>query len=433
MNAAEEQFTLIIVEKITRKKLIHIHFSKVNKLKGRYIPFIIWLAAALSLFIGCSEPESNIRSDSESEKQIVLKSDSLYQTVIFYQKVVYTDSLLLDEIQDITVGDAGTVFIAGKKWNHLEVHKFSSNGSYIGSIGQFGKAPGAFEAVNRIQFNGSDIWVSDTQLNRITRFDISTGSVQEMINLDSLFQRISADSKRSFATIDPVGLIDSDRLLVKLANERNPIYQPESEFSYAFLNRSQSDSLRIEPITEAKSRRYVVGDYAGRPVAFSLDINERPLIDFRPGGLIYIANSSDFLIRVFSKNGNLVRHYRFPYERLRLKPEEEIFSSYTYNRQLLMVRESAEYPEYWPALYHLFLDDQQRIWVSTVKPDREVSEWFVIDDSKKQIAARFEWPVDKPIWDVKNGRAYTVESDSAGFKMVVSYDVEFDAKIEGYK
>jgi len=392
------------------------------------MPFIIWMAAALFLFIGCSESDSTIRSISDGEKPIVLKSDSLYQTVIFNQNVVYTDSLLLDEIQDVAVDGSGTVFMAGEKWNHLEVHKFSFTGTYLGSIGQLGKDPGAFEAVNRIQFNGSDIWVSDTQLNRMTRFDTSTGAVQEIVDLDSLLIRVTADTKRSFATIDPAGQFDSDRLLVELTDERNPIYQPEFEFSYAFLNRSLPDSLRIEPITDAKSRRYVVGDYAGRPVAFSLAINERPLIDFTPGELIYIANSSEFLIRVFSQNGNLVRLYRFPYERLRLEPEEEVFPSYTYNRQLWMVRESAEYPEYWPALYHMFLDDQQKIWVSTVKPDRGVSEWFVIDDSEKQIVARFEWPVEKPIWDVKNGRAYTVESDSAGFKKVVSYDIEFSGQ-----
>ena len=247
-----------------------------------------------------------------------------------------------------------------------------------------------------------------------------------MVNLDSLFARITAVNKRNFATIDPAGPIDSDRMLVMLTKERNPIYQPEFEFSYAFLDRTQPDTLRIEPFAEAKSRRYVVGDYAGRPVAFSLDINERPLIDFTPGGLIYEANSSEFQIRVFSNKGKLIRHYQFPYERQRLNPKEEVFPAYTYNRQLLMVRESAEYPEFWPALYHMFLDDQQRIWVSKVKPDREVSEWFVIDDKEAQIAARFEWPADKPIWDVKKGRAYTIESDSAGFKTVVSYDIEFD-------
>lgn len=387
--------------------------------------FIIWMAATLFLFIGCSESDLTIKYNSDVDKPVVLNSDSLYQTVVFNQNVVYTDSLLLDEIQEIAVDGAGTVFVAGEKWNHLEVHKFSSTGTYLGSIGRLGKAPGAFEVVNRIQFKGSDIWVSDSKLNRMTRFDISTGAVQEIVNLDSLFVRVTEDSKKSYDTIDPAGQFDSDRLIVTLTNERNPIYQPEFKFSYAFLDRTQPDTLRIEPFAEAKSRRFIVGDYAGRPVAFSLDINERPLIDFTPGGLIYIANSSEFLIRVFSQNGNLVREYRYPYERLRLNPKEEVFPSYTYNRQLLMVRESAEYPEYWPALYHMFLDDQQRIWVSTVKRDREVSEWFVIDDSEKKIAARFEWPVEKPIWDVRNGRAYTVESDSAGFKTVVSYDIEF--------
>ena len=91
-----------------------------------------------------------------------------------------------------------------------------------------------------------------------------------------------------------------------------------------------------------------------------------------------------------------------------------------------MVRESAEYPEYWPALHDMFLDDQQRLWVSTVTRDRSLSEWFVIDDKQQEITARFKWPTAKQIWDVRNGHAYTVESDSAGFKIVVSYEFELN-------
>jgi hypothetical protein len=241
--------------------------------------------------------------------------------------------------------------------------------------------------------------------------------------------KLIEDENVRLPIIDPVGAVDANQVLVSLAGERNPIYQPEFKQKYALLERMQSDSMKLKPIFEGQARRYVVGDYAGRPVAFSLTINERPLIDFKQEGLIYAANSSEFTIRVFSQDGTLVRIYQFPYERLRLNPAEEIFPDYTYNRQLLMVRESAEYPEYWPALYDMFLDDEERLWVSTVTRDRLKSEWFVIDDKEKQITASFTWPTDKHIWDVRNGHAYTVESDSAGFKTVVSYEFEFNPKL----
>lgn len=362
----------------------------------------------------------------DNVEQIVFDSDSSYPEVAFQRDVSYRDSLLLDDIHDLDIGEDGTIYLAGEKWNHREIHKFSASGEYHGSIGSIGEDPGSFLATDRIDVSGNDLWVSDSELNRITQFNASSGAVKQIVALDSIFSHSVFAEKIEYPTVNPLGWTGSSGFLVTLSGERNPAYQPEFNVQFALLNRVQADSSELTRLFKGKAKRFVVGDYAGRPVAFSLEINEQPIIDYRTDGLIYAANSSDFYVRIFSREGQLIRTYRYPYKRFRLDPQEEIFPSYTYNRQLLMVRESADYPEYWPALYHMFLDDEQRLWVSTVTADRDIAEWFIIDDTTQQLIARFHWPVEKPIYQVKKGTAYTIERNSAGFKIVISYDLRIE-------
>jgi len=376
---------------------------------------------------GCCGFNESGTSIPESVDQVVFDTDSTYPKMEFQRDVVYMDSLLLDIIHDIDVDSEGTVYMAGEKWNHLEVHKFSAEGDYLGSIGSLGKEPGSFLRMSRIDIRGTNLWVSDAEMNRLTRFDAGTGKLQHVVELDSVLTLLKGSAAgNGYAAINPVGPIQSNRFMVTLSAERNPAYQPQFDVDYALISSGEDDSLNTTQLFKGKARRYVVGDYAGRPVAFSLEINERPLADFNAGGLIYTANSSDFYIRVFNQEGAFIRTYRYPYERFRLDPQQEIFPSYTYNRQLFMVRESADYPEFWPALYHMFLDDEQRLWVSSVTANRNIAEWFVIDDRSQSLVSRFNWPVDKPFSAVRNGYAYAIEKNSAGFKIVVRYKIQPD-------
>ena len=74
----------------------------------------------------------------------------------------------------------------------------------------------------------------------------------------------------------------------------------------------------------------------------------------------------------------------------------------------------------------MFLDDEQRLWVSSVTANRNIAEWFVIDDRSQSLVSRFNWPVDKPFSAVRNGYAYAIEKNSAGFKIVVRYKIQPD-------
>ncbi|WP_340103850.1 hypothetical protein [Rhodohalobacter sp. 8-1] len=383
------------------------------------------LVGLLTLMTGCFGHDSSRNNEPANTRQIIFEDDSVLPGIVFDKQVVFMDSLYLDNIHDIAVDRNGIVFLSGEKWNHMRIHRFLADGDYAGHIGQLGNTPGSFQEADRLQVSDSALWVSDPELRRISKFDPSTGDFMEAVDIDTLYTRSDFAADLAQTDITPVGLLDGSRILLIESGKRNPAYQPEWQIQYTSLTLNENGQPEITRLFKGMAQRYMVGDYAGRPAAFTLSINEQPFIDFKPNGLLYAANSSDFYVRVYSQEGGLLRTYAYPYERLELNPDDDIFPSYTYNRQLLMVRESAEYPKFWPALYHMLLDDEKRIWVSTVVEDREMSEWFVIDDRSQELIARFMWPVDKPIRLVKNGTAYTIEKNSAGFEVVAAYNISF--------
>jgi len=91
---------------------------------------------------------------------------------------------------------------------------------------------------------------------------------------------------------------------------------------------------------------------------------------------------------------------------------------------LQMIREADNLPESWPALNDLLIDDENRLWVSTIVEDFEIFEWWVLEETGELIT-RFKWPRDEPIEVVKNGYMYTLETDEdTGLQQVVRYRIE---------
>ena len=77
-------------------------------------------------------------------------------------------------------------------------------------------------------------------------------------------------------------------------------------------------------------------------------------------------------------------------------------------------------PETWPALNDMLVDDEKRLWISTIMEDFDVNEWWVIEDNGNVIA-KFEWPRDEPIEAVKNGYIYTRKVDEMDVVLIVQY------------
>jgi len=83
-------------------------------------------------------------------------------------------------------------------------------------------------------------------------------------------------------------------------------------------------------------------------------------------------------------------------------------------------------PDTWPAYSTMLMDDENRVWAALFTDNEETYEWRVYTD-EGEFLATFTWPRSKTISEVKNGLAYTRETDEeTGLQQVVRYRMAFD-------
>ena len=364
--------------------------------------FTVLLSALL--FWGCGD--ENRRSVPKhvlelSNLTIFPKTSESESSISLSRQIAFSDSLLLDEIISVAADDSGNVFIAGSSWKRRVVHVFEPDGTRRQSIGNYGEGEGEFLEISGIQIRGNRLYVFDDELQRATIFSTETGEFLESVNLTPRY--INRKEELDEIQWRPVWARADGTFLIQRKEEKNPAYYPDRFLRYFAINRD-SKVLSGE-LLEQRDTQYLVGDYAGRPAPFTLDIPERSMLAISEQDDLYSAWTGEFLVKVYNEDGDYQRAYYHPLNRIDLKRKELIHPRFSHNKQLRRIRESAEYPEKWPALYSMLIDDQDRIWVSTVIDDEEQFGWWVIGSNA--TFKRFKWPKEKPVQLIKDGFAYT--------------------------
>lgn len=334
-----------------------------------------------------------------------------------HKETVYDDSLHLDKITAVSVDENNRVYIAGESWNRLKVFRFDRAGNLLDSLGTYGGGFGAFLEVSRLQLLNNRLYVFDDVLSRVSAVHLESFQMSDTVGFSNFYEQLSDREPKGHSTVKYAGLNGS--YLVAYQRERDPAYDQKGLLSYYLTN--ADGTLLSGKIHEQPDERYLVGDYAGRPAPFTLSLSEKPLLTVSAEGRIYSAFTDEFLIYVFGPDGIDLHSYYYPFQRSDLDPAEVIHPRYSHNNQLLMVRESADYPKQWPALYSMIADDEGKIWISTIGDDRSFLGWYVLDDLTGKLVTSFNWPIDKPIVAVKNGLVYTIEKNSMGYEIVVKY------------
>lgn len=333
------------------------------------------------------------------------------------KEMVFNDSLFLNQITAIEVDSQGNLFLGGKSWNRRQVHIFNSNGSYRDSLGSYGNNFGQFADISRMQWHNNLLYVFDDELNRVTTINTTSGEIVDTVGFNINSNHLPSDWADFQAA--PVAISSNGLYLVSFQRYRDPAYESEGDiYFYKVNNRGEVMSGKV---LIQQDIQYLVGDYAGRPAPFILPLSEKPLLAISDKEKIYSAYSDEFLIHVQNVDGSTSHFYYYPITRYDLDPNEVIHPRFSHNDQLTRIRESAEYPDKWPALYSLLTDDEERIWVSTITENRDELKWWVIDDSRGKLTATFRWPFEKKIKYVRNGNVYTVEKNNMGFQEVIKY------------
>jgi hypothetical protein len=340
---------------------------------------------------------------------------------------------LIGRLGPFDVDDDGRVYVADAMQHR--VHVFDPAGRYLTHFGREGSGPGEFRAMGGPKFSNGYIHVYDPMMMRLSRYSPDTFEESGTI-------LIQAINKREVAGLDGFMqsgffFINPDKFLVNFTSRLvpNPSYEGynlnERFRTYHLMDRNRKlelDSLFTLPAYKALSAT-VDGQYRFTQFEFL----GSSLIT-TSGNAIYMARSGEFLIKVYDAGGNYQRAYYAPFQNVAFTREDAIrqqiqdYEEGVFEWRVSVIENAPEeqIPDTWPALEDILVDDKNRLWVATIIEDLDSHEWWVVDESGELIT-KFEWPRDEPIELVKNGYAYTRQTEKeTGLQQVVMYRIEFE-------
>lgn len=367
-------------------------------------------------------------------------SDSLNKYEFVKEQVFGdTEEILLGMIGDIEVDSKDQVYIVDMGNNNIQV--FSPDGSYSGSISRQGRGPGEFANATRftqIIIQSNKIYVTGTEWvtsDKVHVFSLDDFSLIDEILFDSSEKKeFNSDLENYFPR--SVYPFVNEQMLVGYEHHRSSAYIKREQNHIPYYLHDSNGSLIEGPVLVQKDRTYLYQVHEGRQINYyAFPFFGKSLLEVSNDGVIYTAFTDEFNINVQSPNGETLRTIEHPFQKIPItrsglisKYEEIDMSRLDFyegdDTALKMIREADNLPQAWPALDDMIIDDENRLWVSTIVEDFDIYEWWVLEENGELIT-KFEWPRDEPIEVIKNGKVYARQTDEiTGLQQVVRYGIE---------
>lgn len=351
------------------------------------------------------------------------------------------DEVIMGEIAVFTADDSRRVFIGDA--SQTTIHVFDEDGSYLTSFGREGEGPGEFGYLSpytTIKVHSGQLYITDNTrfiTYRIHVFSLDDFSLSHTIRLTNHnWDNYIAENKgeRDELRYHPQQIypLHQERFLVSY--HRFPDEYRENESKILYVVQDNSGTIVSDPVLEQKDLRYLAHtDRTNLTMMYSFPFHGKSLLAVSGSGQLYAANHTEtFDISVYDTEGRQIRSFQHPFDNIPLT-RSSLMEKYRDDEDaarlgdgvaLNMIREEENLPESWPAVDDLLIDDENRLWISTIVEDFDVYEWWVLEETGELIT-RFEWPRDEPIEVIKNGYIYTRETDEeTGLQQVVRYRIE---------
>jgi hypothetical protein len=300
------------------------------------------------------------------------------------------------------------------RYNNTEelLQIFDENGGLVGSFGRKGRGPGEFVTVTALSVYDGTLMVYDANLTRVSLFDIESRELAKTISLpyESWSIQETSDLFPRTLTLHP----DGGFLIALRAMKEDESYY----FNYYRMN--EEGLISSEKIVETQNKATHIGrTKMGHNAGISLPFSHRGEIAVSDQSKIYHINTSQFLISKLNTEGEVEKAFYMPFTKDPLE-EQEVLGQYHPNMH--PVFDDVDYPETWPALDQILVDDENRMWVSTIVDDHSIYKWHVISDEGKLLAT-LDWPREKEPISIRNGKIYTEFFDrEGGMRVLTGYD-----------
>lgn len=320
------------------------------------------------------------------------------------------ESFIPGNIAGVKVDNVGRLFVLASSMGSSGVFVLDREGNLIDRIGRQGDGPGEFAYIRSMQLKGDSLFLYDAAHFKYMVFSTEDFSLlrEELVDRsllgesDSLARRLKARD---------LYVTSNSSKLIRFWD----IPQREESDINTFLYYRLADDGVVKPGMVLEQPRFEMyfthGQRPAPPRAMSF--TRHSLIAVSENGPIYTAWTGDFLIKVRDASGVYRRAFYFPYRNRPLDITDPNMDEG--RRETWLEGNRHKVPETWPALHRMEVDEQSRLWVSTITESDSTFKWWVLDKNG-EVLARFDWPGERwsrsvgflPDMEIRNSHIYTI-------------------------
>jgi hypothetical protein len=375
------------------------------------------------MLTACSGAESNTEVPDrvlEMENVAVFTSESepKYSIQLIKEHLfTETDEVYFSHIGEVAVDNLGRVLISEMSMGNRAIHMFNPDGTYEGQLGSEGRGPGEYQTPVHLQIVGATAYIYDNLLNRITAY-----SLTDLEDIRSI--SVSAGDyidRREIGGLSPQSLfvLDNKEIVIGFG-----AFSSRIEDNYTrYFGADEQGKFMPDKLFKLRAKNVFSFNDGIHSSESLLPFDRDSFIQYS-SDRFYTVWSDQFLIKIYDENGDMVKGIYHPVNKVPFNQDDYV-ENFMPSR-LERAVQHMDFPEYWPVVEDLLVDDQERLWVAVNTDDFEMYEWWVLDNNG-ELKARFKWSRNKRIKDIKNGFLYTLERESVdGVQNVAKYQIELD-------
>jgi len=316
-------------------------------------------------------------------------------------------------LTDMDADSQGNIYVLDSE--NVNIKVYDQKGRFLRVISRKGERPGELQNPVDIYIDDKDlIYVCDSGNNRISIFS-AQGDLVNSIN----FNEYSAGK---IIGINPRGGIILRVDKISLESSLNFITRVYFINMYSnqfdFIKNLYSVSVPIMQHFRKEEKGIALSIPYQKELCWSLD----------PSGNVYIGESQEYEIHVYSPAGKQIRRIEKEYEPIKvLKPDIENYvkDQFQFNKKERIfwspiIKRQLRVPEHKPVFEKLFFADDKLFVLRSEKGSKERSLLDVFDSE-----GRYSWKMRLKIRPMtwKNNRIYAVEKGEDGYHIVKRYKV----------
>lgn len=305
----------------------------------------------------------------------------------------------------IAADEDGRVFIADIQ--QLKIHVFDSDGIWLQSIGRQGRGPGEFQQISEIDIVSDQLYAIDANQRKINVFSLDSLNLSHSITL--IPQNKSQFEELSYRFADHYLIKSNGSVLTGFFTPPFLTENPQSPDSLLFYDMDQSGEIQPNRILSQQGFIYYSGTGELQNAMFSFDFTPRSLRVLSEDDNIYTNLSDEFLIKVFNPEGDYLRAIYYPFDEMEIN-RTDLINRENRGEPYRQVIQRIDLPETHPVIKNMFMDDENRLWISTFTDNDDTDNWWVLN-KEGEMLGRFSLSSNKWIREIKNDRVYTIETD----------------------